>query len=151
MIDWTRKPVAALIRHMDQHTSQAAETLFARHGGSRPIYFILLALHEKDRTTQRELAAVVDLREATLSEHLRVMAERDLITRYRPPENQRTQQIALTERGTELFTTLRTAIEDFDAHVRAAAGTEADLALLYEMGPRIAAAADEYIGRTTGN
>lgn len=140
--------MAALIRHVDQHTSQAAETIFARQGGSRAIYFILLALHEQEIHTQRELAAAVDIREATLSHHLRVMSDLGLISRHRHPQNQRVQQIFLTDQGRELYTRLREAIRDFDAHLRAAAGTDEDLTRLFAMGPRIAAAADEYIGRT---
>ncbi|GFZ99219.1 hypothetical protein [Nesterenkonia alkaliphila] len=57
------------------------------------------------------------------------------------------QQIFLTAPGKQLYARLREAISDFDAHLRAAAGTEEDLTRLFAMGPRIAAAADEYIGR----
>lgn len=147
MIDWSEKPVAALIRHVDQRTSQAAETIFARQGGSRPIYFILLALHEEEINTQRELAAAVDIREATLSHHLRTMTTMGLIERSRHAGNRRAQHIHLTGEGRTMYGRLREAIRDFDAHVRRSIGDDEDVARFFELGPRIAAAADEYMSR----
>lgn len=56
-----------------QRVMRSFDALLAEEGGSWQVWHILLALHRSTPATQRELAATVGIREATLTHHLRGM------------------------------------------------------------------------------
>ncbi|MFC7403780.1 MarR family winged helix-turn-helix transcriptional regulator [Georgenia alba] len=137
------KPVAvALWQTMQQVTREFDELLLA-HGGSRQIWHILLAIQEGPYATQRELAAAVGIREATLTHHLRVMEERGLVARHRSPQNRRVQEIEITPDGLALFGELRDKAMGFDRRLRRALGSSEDVETFRGALSRISAALDD--------
>ena len=145
MVNFNDKPVPAVLAHVQHRLVPAVDSVFAQVGCSRPFYFILLALHEDEVATQRQLAAAVGIGEATLSHHLSAMAENELIERRRDSSNRRVQQILLTDKGRELYVELRKAIKAFDAHLRSVIGTDQDVNELVQTLLRVADAAEQYV------
>ncbi|WP_125777096.1 MarR family winged helix-turn-helix transcriptional regulator [Antribacter gilvus] len=117
-------PVAAVLWHTVQRVTRAFDRALAEHGGSRPVWFILGALHSGTTATQRELAAAVGIREATLTHHLRALEDRGIITRHRDPANRRVQLIVVTPEGQALFQVLRATALEFEQDLRRAVGEE---------------------------
>jgi len=103
-----------------------------------PIWLILLNLKTRKPANQRELAAAVGVREATLTHHLNAMDTRGLVTRTRDAANRRVQVVALTEAGEAAFDRLRHTAIAFDARLRAGL-TDADLATLSTLLGHLAA------------
>ncbi|MCF4121924.1 MarR family winged helix-turn-helix transcriptional regulator [Antribacter sp. KLBMP9083] len=110
-----------------QRVTRTFDRVLAEHGGTRPVWFILLALGTGRPATQRQLAAAVGIREATLTHHLRAMEDRGLVTRHRDPANRRVQQIEVTPEGLRLFAELKEAAVDFDSRLRHALGSREDV------------------------
>ncbi len=138
-----RQPVPVWIWQTTQRMSRAFDERLQSRGGSRPIWHILLALRSRPQATQREIAAEVGIREATLTHHLRAMEDAGLITRHRAPENRRVQQIAATEKGDALFEELRTVAMDFDRQLRTAIGSAEEIAAFRAALERISAVVDD--------
>ncbi|GAA4426243.1 MarR family winged helix-turn-helix transcriptional regulator [Georgenia halophila] len=136
-------PIAVWLWHTVQRMTRAFDELLAEHGGSRPVWHILLALQSNTHATQRDLAAEVGIREATLTHHLRAMEERGLIIRYRAASNRRVQQIEVTPDGVALFKELRKEAMAFDRQLRKVLGSEADVATFRDALDRIATALDD--------
>jgi MarR family transcriptional regulator for hemolysin len=90
---------------------------------------VLISLKSQRLRNQRELAAAVGIREATLTHHLNSMDEQGLITRRRDPANRRVHLVELTDAGEAAFHRLRGAATDFDKRLRAGLGDE-DMDLL---------------------
>ena len=103
------------------------DSALARVGGSRPVWFILLALCSGPVGSQRELAERVGIQDATLTHHLTAMEGAGLIRRFRSPENRRVHKIEITKQGEALFATLRDAAKEFDGRIRRGV-PEADIA-----------------------
>lgn len=118
-------PIAVTLWDTVQRTMRAFEAVLAEHGGTRQIWHILLTVQSGAPATQRQLAAALGIREATLTHHLRAMEERGLVRRYRDPGNQRVQRIEVTPAGQHLFDALKDFALTFDARMRAALGGEA--------------------------
>jgi MarR family transcriptional regulator for hemolysin len=117
-----------------QLVGRAFDRDLAEAGGSRPVWFILMTLHDDDPPlTQRELAARIDLREATVTHHLNAMSEAGLIERLRSDENRRVVRVALTPAGHELFDRLLEAALRFDKRLQVALGDQAP-AFLHALG-----------------
>ncbi len=123
-------------------TARAVERAFdealGQAGGTLPIWLILLNLKTRKPANQRELAAAVGVREATLTHHLNAMDTRGLVTRTRDAANRRVQVVALTEAGEAAFDRLRHTAIAFDARLRAGL-TDADLATLSTLLGHLAA------------
>ncbi|HEX6946275.1 MAG TPA: MarR family transcriptional regulator [Acidimicrobiia bacterium] len=118
--------------------SREFEATLAEAGGSRPLWFVLLALIDHPGASQREIAERVGVQDATLTHHLNAMEEAGLIRRYRASEDRRVQRIELTTEGHALFDRVRTAAMDFDRRLREGVPEE-DLALLRETLSRMLA------------
>ncbi len=110
---------------MGLHLTQASRTVsrafdeaLAAAGGSLPAWLVLLNLKARNVGNQRELAAAVGIREATLTHHLNSMEAGGLITRRRDPANRRIHIVELTAAGEQSFARLRTAAVAFDARLR---------------------------------
>ncbi len=89
-----------------------------------PVWLVLLNLKIRRPSNQRELAAAVGVREATLTHHLNAMDSAGLITRHRDTANRRAHVVELTGAGEEAFLRLRSAAMDFDRRLRAGIGKE---------------------------
>jgi MarR family transcriptional regulator for hemolysin len=93
-------------------------------GGSLPVWLVLLNLKIRRPSNQRELAAAVGVREATLTHHLNAMDSDGLITRRRDTTNRRAHIVELTNAGEEAFLGLRSAAAEFDRRLRAGIAAE---------------------------
>jgi len=109
--------------------SRAFDDALAEAGGSVPVWLVLISLKSQRLRNQRELAAAVGIREATLTHHLNSMDEQGLITRRRDPSNRRVHLVELTDAGEAAFDRLRGAATDFDRRLRAGLSDE-DIDLL---------------------
>jgi MarR family transcriptional regulator for hemolysin len=98
--------------------SRAFDQALADAGGSLPIWLVLLNLRIRPGASQRELAAAVGVREATLTHHLNGMEQSGLVTRRRDPGNRRTHVVELTSEGQEAFERMRSAAINFDRRLR---------------------------------
>jgi DNA-binding MarR family transcriptional regulator len=87
--------------------SRAFDDALAEAGGSVPVWLVLISLKSQRLRNQRELAAAVGIREATLTHHLNSMDEQGLITRRRDPSNRRVHLVELTDAGEAAFDRLR--------------------------------------------
>jgi MarR family transcriptional regulator, transcriptional regulator for hemolysin len=111
-------PIGLRLNQAARAVERAFDDALAEAGGTLPIWLILLNLKIRRPGNQRELAAAVGVREATLTHHLNAMDARGLITRTRDAANRRIQLVALTEAGEAAFLRLRTAAIAFDTQLR---------------------------------
>jgi len=79
---------------------------------------VLISVKSQQPGNQRELAAAVGIREATLTHHLNAMDAQGLVTRRRDPGNRRVHLVELTEAGEAAFHRLRSAAAAFDQRLR---------------------------------
>ena len=99
--------------------SRAFDDALADAGGSLPVWLVLLNLKARRLVSnQRELAAAVGIREATLTHHLNAMEADGLLTRRRDPGNRRVHLVELTDAGEAAFMRLRDAAVVFDRGLR---------------------------------
>jgi MarR family transcriptional regulator for hemolysin len=98
--------------------SRAFDEALAEAGGSLPMWLVLLNLKTRQVANQRELAAAVGVREATLTHHLNAMEADGLLTRRRDEANRRIHVVELTEAGEAGFLRLRDAAVAFDRQLR---------------------------------
>lgn len=117
--------------------SRAFDDALDQAGGSLPLWLVLLNLTIGRTANQRELAAAVGVREATLTHHLNAMERNGLVARRRDPDNRRVQVVELTAAGRELFATLREVALAFDARLRAGIG-DADARTFSDVLQRLA-------------
>ena len=73
-----------------------------------------------------------------MTHHLKAMEAQGLVRRWREPDNQRVQHVALTDEGAALFARLRRVARRHDVRLRAPL-TQAETAQLADLLERIAA------------
>jgi MarR family transcriptional regulator, transcriptional regulator for hemolysin len=110
----SRMPVGLHLSQAARVVSQAFDDDLQAAGGSLPVWLVLLNLKVRRRENQRELAAAVGIREATLTHHLNSMERLGLLTRRRDPANRRVHLVELTKAGEESFLRLRDAAMAFN-------------------------------------
>jgi MarR family transcriptional regulator for hemolysin len=110
----SRMPVGLHLSQAARVVSQAFDDELQAAGGSLPMWLVLLNLTVRRRENQRELAAAVGVREATLTHHLNRMERLGLLTRRRDPANRRVHLVELTKAGEDLFLRLRDAAMAFN-------------------------------------
>jgi MarR family transcriptional regulator for hemolysin len=121
-------PIGLALARAAKAVSRAFDDALVAHGGSLPVWLVLLALRTGRPGTQVELAEAVGIRGATLTHHLNAMERDGLVTRRRDPANRRVHQVELTPAGVALFDRLRRAATAHDERLRAGfAGSEVDL------------------------
>lgn len=81
---------------------------------SLPMYRVLAALSERPSQKLGELSAMTTVELSTMSRLVGTMATRGLVSRHRPPGNERTVEINLTERGIEMAELLRKEAEHYE-------------------------------------
>ncbi|MCL2553721.1 MAG: MarR family winged helix-turn-helix transcriptional regulator [Actinomycetia bacterium] len=133
-----RTPTGLQLGRTARVVSRAFDDALDQAGGSLPMWLILLNLKIGRPGNQRELAAAVGVRDATLTHHLNAMDARGLITRRRDEANRRVHVVELTEEGEAAFLRLRDAAVDFDRRLNAGL-TEADRDALDSLLTRLAA------------
>ena len=119
-----RPPIGRQLASTAKTVSRAFDDALAAAGGSVPIWLVLISLKSQPLRNQRELAAAVGIREATLTHHLNSMDEQGLITRRRDPANRRVHLVEMTDAGEAAFYRLRDAAMDFDQRLRAGLSDE---------------------------
>ncbi len=119
-----RPPIGLQLARTAKTVSRAFDDALAEAGGSVPVWLVLISLKSQRLRNQRELAAAVGIREATLTHHLNSMDEQGLITRRRDPANRRVHLVELTDAGEAAFHRLRGAATDFDQRLRAGLSDE---------------------------
>lgn len=111
-------PVGLQVHQAAREIGRAFDDELVRAGGSLPVWLVLLAMKSAAASSQRELAAAVGVREATLTHHLNGMEKAGLLTRRRDPANRRVHIVELTAAGEEAFLRLRDAAIGFDQRLR---------------------------------
>lgn len=89
-----------------------------RVGLTYPQYLVMLLLWEQDRVSVSDLKARLFLDYGTLTPLMKRLEKQELITRYRPPEDERQVRVQLTRKGKAL----RQAAEGIPERVMAASG-----------------------------
>ena len=79
---------------------------------------MLISLKSGQLASQRELAEMVGIREATLTHHLTAMESSGLVSRRREAANRRVQVVELTPAGEAMFLRLRDVAMSFDKQLR---------------------------------
>jgi MarR family transcriptional regulator for hemolysin len=113
-----RPPVGLHLTRAARVVSRAFDAALAEAGGSLPIWLVLLNLKTQSVANQRELAAAVGVREATLTHHLNAMEAEGLLTRRRDEANRRIHVVELTGAGEAAFLRLRDTALAFDQRLR---------------------------------
>jgi MarR family transcriptional regulator for hemolysin len=131
-------PIGLRLNQAARAVGRAFDEALAQAGGSLPVWLILLNLKVRRPGTQRELAAAIGIREATLTHHLNAMDADGLITRTRDAANRRIQVVTLTEKGDQAFLALRAAAVAFDARLRTGLA-DSELATLAALLTRLSA------------
>jgi MarR family transcriptional regulator, transcriptional regulator for hemolysin len=131
-------PIGLRLTQAARAVERAFDEALGEAGGTLPIWLVLLNLKIRKPANQRELAAAVGVREATLTHHLNAMDARGLVTRTRDAANRRVQVVALTEAGEAAFDRLRDTAIAFDAKLRAGL-TDTDLTTLSTLLSHLAA------------
>jgi MarR family transcriptional regulator for hemolysin len=111
-------PIGLALTAAARIIGRAFDESLEQAGGSLPVWLILLNLTIGRTANQRELAAAVGVREATLTYHLNAMERDGLLTRRRDPDNRRIHVVELTEAGRGLFASLREVAVGFDSRLR---------------------------------
>lgn len=133
-----RTPTGLQVSRTARAVSRAFDDALEQAGGSLPMWLILLNLKIGRPGNQRELAAAVGVRDATLTHHLNAMDARGLVTRRRDEANRRVHVVELTEEGEAAFLRLRDAAVAFDRRLNAGL-TDADRDTLDTLLSRLAA------------
>jgi len=133
-----RTPLGLQLTQAARTVSRAFDDALAAAGGSLPVWLVLVSLKSSSLASQRELAEVMGIREATLTHHLTAMEAAGLITRRRDAVNRRIQVVELTDAGEETFGRLRDVAMAFDRRLRRGIGA-AELASLEDVLARLAA------------
>jgi MarR family transcriptional regulator for hemolysin len=132
-------PIGLRLSAAARVVGRAFDDALGEAGGSMPVWLVLLNLKMRRQVAnQRELAAAVGIREATLTHHLNAMESDGLLTRRRDPGNRRVHLVELTEAGEAAFARLRDAAVAFDRRLRHGIAA-AELAGFEEVLTRLAA------------
>ena len=123
------RPIGLAVTATAKALSRAFDDALAAVGGSTPTWLVLQAVQSTEAATQGELAAVVGVRQPTLTHHLDGLERAGLVTRTRDPGNRRVQRIAVTESGEQLFLRLRRAAAAFEGRLRAGLDDDDDATL----------------------
>jgi MarR family transcriptional regulator for hemolysin len=117
-VDSPRLPIGLHLTRTARVVSRAYDEALAAADGSLPMWLVLMNLKVRARASQRELAAAVGIREATLTHHLNAMEAQGLVRRERDPHSRRTHLVTLTEAGDAEFVRLRDVTIAFDRRLR---------------------------------
>jgi MarR family transcriptional regulator, transcriptional regulator for hemolysin len=120
----SRPPIGLKLTRAARLVSRAFDEALGDAGGSLPVWLVLLNLKIRSTGTQRELAAAVGVREATLTHHLNSMEAAGLVVRRRDEANRRVHVVELTVAGEAAFVRLRKAALAFDRRLRRGVGGE---------------------------
>jgi MarR family transcriptional regulator, transcriptional regulator for hemolysin len=133
----TEDSLSLLVGRTAKGLSRAFDDVLVAAGGSSPVWQVLRVLSSGPHRTQADLAAVIGVRQPTLTHHLDAMERAGLVTRTREDANRRVQIVTVTEAGEQLFLRLRRAAASFDGRLRAGLDDE-DVARLRRLLDQLA-------------
>lgn len=136
-------PIGIALSNTAKVVSRAFDEALNAAGGSRPTWLILMSLKANPVANQRELAAAIGIRGATLTHHLGAMESSGLLTRRRDPSNRRIHLVELTDDGESSFHRLREAAVAFDRTLRRSMSDD-EVARLRELLSRLHANAADH-------
>lgn len=110
-------PIGLRLNQVARIVGQEFDRALVEAGGSLPVWLVLLSLQSRRPATQRELATLIGITEATLSHHLNAMERQGLVTRVRNETNRRVHDVGVTADGIRLFGELRHVAQGFDARL----------------------------------
>ena len=139
-------PIGLALASAARTVSRAFDDALEQAGGSLPIWLVLLNLKIKPDGSQRELAAAVGVREATLTHHLNAMERAGMLSRQRDPDNRRVHVVELSDAGEAMFLALREVALGFDKRLRRGISADQTRALADVLG-RVAANVDGADGK----
>jgi MarR family transcriptional regulator, transcriptional regulator for hemolysin len=134
----TTEPIGQHLTRASKAVSRAFDDALAAHGGSHPVWLILMQLRGGTHRTQRELAAAVGIEGPTLTHHLNRLEAAGTITRTRDPGNRRVQVVELTPAGHARFHEMLATVVEFDARLRAGLSDQ-DIAAAHQLLDRLQA------------
>jgi MarR family transcriptional regulator for hemolysin len=114
----TKVPIGLAIARAAKLLRRGFDQALAEAGGTLPLWQVVLALKAGAALTQRQLAEHLQLREPTVTHHLRAMEDAGLVARSRDPGNRRVQRVELTAAGEAAFQRWRSAAAAFDRRLR---------------------------------
>ncbi|GLW93475.1 MarR family winged helix-turn-helix transcriptional regulator [Actinokineospora globicatena] len=123
-------PLGLFLSQTAKVVGRAMEDAMAAEGGSVPVWQVLLTVKTRSVGNQRELAAAVGIQSATLTHHLNSMEDGGLLTRRRAPGNRRVHEVALTQRGEDLFVRLSDVVSGFEGRLGLTSAEAATLVTL---------------------
>jgi MarR family transcriptional regulator, organic hydroperoxide resistance regulator len=85
---------------------------------------VLFVLVDRPKTTQRELAAELGLRESAVTAMTRRLLDAGLVERHASPTDHRAFPLSLTRRGERAIDAVRPVLDDFNAALRRTLGVE---------------------------
>lgn len=115
----TKQPIGIALANVARDVSRAFDEALSAAGGSRPEWLVLIALKNTPTANQRELAAQVGIKGATLTHHLNAMEDAGLVTRRRDPKNRRIHVVTSTEKGEQAFRRMVGVVNTFDQKLSA--------------------------------
>jgi MarR family transcriptional regulator for hemolysin len=111
-------PIGLRLARAARLVGRAFDDALAEAEGSLPVWLVLLNLKIHPAANQRELAAAVGVRDATLTHHLNAMERRGLLARRRDEANRRVHVVELTDAGEAAFARLSHIAAAFDQRLR---------------------------------
>ena len=127
-----KQPIGLYLTRTARAVSRAFDEALVAAGSSLPVWAILHTLEQRRAGNQRELAAAVEIRGATLTHHLDALEASGLVERHADPTNRRIYQVALTKQGEAHVKGLREVAMAFDRRLRRGL-SDADLATLTQL------------------
>ena len=127
-----KPPIGLYLSRTSRAVSRAFDEALTAAGSSLPVWAILHTLEQRRAGNQRELAAAVEIRGATLTHHLDALEASGLVERRADPTNRRIHQVALTKQGEASVKRLREVALAFDRRLRRGL-TETDVATLTQL------------------
>jgi MarR family transcriptional regulator for hemolysin len=121
--------------------SNAFERSMVEAGGSASAWQVLLLVRSRQWGTQSLMADALGISGATLTHHLNSLEQQGFVHRWRDAGNRRSQQVALTEAGEELFARLRRVAAAHDRRLRSQL-TDEQAAQLAELLEKLQAGID---------
>jgi MarR family transcriptional regulator for hemolysin len=119
-----RTPIGMAVANTAKQLNRAFDAALQEAGGTLPTWLILIALKQRSRRTQLELARAVGIGTPTLTHHVDALERAGVVSRVRDPDDRRMVRVELTDAGDELFHQLRKAATAFDRRLRAGLSEE---------------------------
>ena len=117
-------PLGLQLSRVARDVAAALDAELVAAGGDLVTWQVLVLLQAQRGGAQKDLAAAMGIREATMTHHLKRLEREGLVERTRDPGNRRVQRVALTPKGSRRFIALREAALGFDGRLRAALSAE---------------------------